>query len=91
MILEKLDELLDDFVYKKLWSSLTTKEKEIIHSMYSDEEKVGDICSRLNITSGTLSKYKESLAKKGIIYTSKYGYIQIALPRFNVVAKTYLI
>lgn len=91
LILEKLDELLDDFVYKKLWSSLTTKEKEIIHAMYSDEEKVKDICDRLSITSGTLSKYKESLNVKGILNTSKYGFLQIALPRFNIIAKTYLI
>ena len=91
VILEKLDELLDDFVYKKIWSSMTSKEREIMKAMYSDEEKVGDICDRLNMSNGTFSKYKEALTDKGLLISSKYGYIQIVLPRFLEVIKSYRI
>ena len=89
IILEKLDELLDDFVYKKLWSSLTSREKDIIHAMDCDEEKVGSISTQLGVSAGTLSKYKDSLIEQGIVESSRYGYIRITLPRFLEVTRNY--
>ena len=89
LILEKLDELLDDYVYKKIWASLTPKEREIVKAMHAEEEKVGTICERLNMSNGSFSRYKENLMDKGILYASGYGHVAPALPRFREVVKSY--
>ncbi len=90
-VLVQYDFLLDDYVYKKIWTSLTTKEREIVLAISSEEVKIGDICKSTGITSGTLSKYKDNLVIKGIIDNSKYGYVSLALPRFYEIAKYYRI
>ena len=90
-VLEEYDELLDDFVYKKIWSSLTQKEREIIKTVSEDEVKTGDICKRASINNSTLSRYRETLIRRGIIVAEKYGYISLALPRFYEITRTYKI
>ncbi len=90
-VLEKFDELLDDFVYRKIWTSLTSKEREIIKATTNGEEKVGEICKMIKMSGSTFSKYRESLRDKGLIDLSKYGYIQLTLPRFFEVARSYSI
>jgi hypothetical protein len=41
------------------------------------------------MTSGTFSKYRERLLYKGLIYSSERGAIELALPRFENLAKEY--
>ena len=88
-VLEEFDDLLDDFVYKKIWSALTQKEREIVNAIGETEAKTGEICKRLSMNSSTLSKYREGLIKKGIIEVPKYGVIALALPRFYEITRTY--
>ena len=56
-VLEEFDELLDDFVYKKIWSSLTTREREIVRAINTDEVKASEICVRTGISNSSLSQY----------------------------------
>ena len=67
-ILIKLDDLLDDFVYKKIWDGLTQKEKEIVSAMKDTEPVMSKtICERVKCSASTFSKYKERLEIKGIL------------------------
>nr|MCR5212691.1 transcriptional regulator [Lachnospiraceae bacterium] len=89
VVIEKYEELLDDFVYKKIWSSLTGKEREIVSAISDNEEKVGDICKRIKMSNGTFSKYKETLIAKGVLESRQYGSVSFALPRFHEVVRNY--
>ena len=89
VVIEKLDELLDDFVYRKIWSALTEKEREIIIAISGDAERVSAVCARASVSNSTFSKYREALLAKGLIGTEKYGYVSLALPRFFEVARHY--
>ncbi len=88
-ILLKLDDMLDDFVYKKIWASLSKQDKEVVLVITGEETKVSDICEKLGMTSSAFSKYRERLLKRGIIRATGHGYVTLALPRFEIVAKSY--
>ncbi len=88
-VLDEFDGLLDDFVYRKIWSSLSAKEKEIVRAVSEKEVKTGTVCERASIHSGSFSKYRDQLIFKGILTASRYGYVSLALPRFYEVVKNY--
>ncbi len=88
-ILDEFDMLLDDFVYKKIWSALTKKEKEILKQVKEEQVKTGEICKNISMSSSTFSRYRDDLMKKGILQCPEYGYVSMALPRFYEVVKNY--
>lgn len=88
-ILLKLDDMLDDFVYKKIWSSLSKQDKDVVLAIKKDETKVSEICKKTGMTSSIFSRYRDRLIKRGIIMSSGHGYVSLLLPRFEVVASTY--
>ncbi len=88
-VLEQFDELLDDFVYKKIWSSLSRREREILRSINGEEAKIAGISAQTGISSSSLSKYREKLIEKGLLSASRYGYVSLTLPRFNEVTGKY--
>ena len=88
--LDEFDDLLDDFVYKKLWTSMTKKEKDIVLAISEDKVKTGDICKRASVNNSTFSRYREGLIRKGIINTPEYGYVSLSLPRFYEIVKNYI-
>lgn len=88
-ILSKLDDMLDDFVYKKIWESLSGKEREILLCLPEKEIKVSEICTKLKMTSGVFSRYRDRLIKKGIIASTRHGYVELVLPRFSMIAALY--
>jgi hypothetical protein len=88
-ILLKLDDMLDDFVYKKIWSSLSKQDKDVVLAIKKDETKVSEICKKTGMTSSIFSRYRDRLIKRGIIMSSGHGYVSLLLPRFEIVATTY--
>ena len=88
-ILLKLDDLLDDFVYKKIWESLSSQDKRVLKAITEPKIRVKELCSKLSMSSATLSKYRERLAKRDLIDISEHGYISLALPRFADVIVSY--
>lgn len=88
-ILLKFDDLLDDFVYRKIWMGLSEQDKRVLLAITDSKIQVGEICSKLNMTNSTFSKYRERLLNRGIIHSPQHGYIEIILPRFNEVVKYY--
>ncbi len=89
-ILLKLDDMLDDFVYKKIWSSLSKQDKDVVLAIKKDETKVSEICKKTGMTSSIFSRYRDRLIKRGIIMSSGHGYVSLLLPRFEIVANTYV-
>ena len=90
-VLAEYDGLLDDFVYKKIWSTLTDKERKIIRAISTDDAKTGDVCKAVGINNSTFSSYREEMLSEGLIDTSKYGYVSLTLPRFYEITKNYRI
>ncbi len=87
-ILEKFDEILDDFAYRKIWESLSPTDKKIL-GYFSEKEKakVNDIRDALSMSSPTFSKYREKLLNRGLIVSKEYGTLELTLPRFGRFAK----
>ena len=88
-IIPLLDSMLDDFVYKKIWSTCSKRDKEIILAINSDRSSVSDICKKTGIKSTSFPRYKERLERKGLITSPEYGYISFTLPRFYEVVRNY--
>lgn len=89
-ILIKLDEMLDDYVYRKIWSTLSAQDKNVITAISDGSVKVKDLCEQLKMSSSTFSKYRDRLIKKGLLVSSSHGYVELALPRFGEISKTYI-
>lgn len=82
--LPEFDACLEEYVYEKIWSELSEKDREILMVMCTtNETKINKIREGDNITSGTFSVYRKRLIKKGIIYAPNYGYLDFILPRFR--------
>jgi len=88
-ILQELDSMLDDFVYKKIWENLSKQDKRVILGIgEADSIQVKELCKKIDMKSQSMSKYRERLMNKGLIYSPEYGELSITLPRFyNVVRK----
>lgn len=84
-IINEYDQYLEEFVYKKIWSELSEKDKELAIgiSKYQEPVKIRDIILTLGWNNSTMSLYKDRLKKKGILDTSTYGYVSFTLPRFE--------
>ena len=88
-ILLKFDDMLDDYVYKKIWSSLSATEQKIMGVIGNNSVKVKEICDKLGMQSSTFSRYRERLINKGLIVSDKHGYVSILLPRFSTITDFY--
>ncbi len=88
-IVLKLDDMLDDYVYRKIWESLSSLDRDVLRCMSENEIRGKDICDKIGMTAGTFSKYRDRLIKKGLITSTRHGYVTLVLPRFSVVIASY--
>ena len=88
-ILPKLDEMLDDFVYKKIWESLSENDRKVVAAVPDGGIKTKELSERLSMSSSVLSKYQDRLKKRGILRKSTYGVVELNLPRFASIAEKY--
>jgi len=90
-IVRKLDGMLEDFVYRKIWGGLTEFEKRVILAMPGDGNKIRikDLCERLEVKTTSFSKYRERLINKGVCVSPEYGFLAVALPRFQNIVCSY--
>ncbi len=88
-ILSKLDDLLDDFVYKKIWESLSDKDRQLVRAVGSRQASVSDITTQMSISQTSFPRYKERLIKKGILHVPGRGLVELSLPRFAEVIRFY--
>ena len=90
VILTRLDGMLDEFVYRKIWESLSGVEKKIVKAMGDNPVFVKDVCEKSGVNSSSFSKYRERLMYKGIIKPTQHGQVELLLPRFSSVARVYV-
>ncbi len=88
-ILSKFDDLLDDFVYKKIWEGLSEKDRELVRVIGTGVTSVSDICEKLQISNTSFPRYKERLLKKGVLSIAGRGLVELSLPRFAEVVELY--
>ena len=79
------DQYLSEYVYDKIWSELSDKDKTIIDkiSQSNDYVKTQQIREELEMSSSLFSVYRDKLIRKGLLDISKYGYLRLVLPRFS--------
>lgn len=83
-IMPEYDQYLQEYVYDKIWHELSDRDREVLHVLSGSESmRVKDILKELNVNSSQFSTYRDRLIKKGLIDTSRYGYMSIILPRFS--------
>lgn len=89
-VIRELDNLLDEYVYQKIWAGLSQQDRMILISM-PDEGAVRtkDVYEKIGMTLQSFSKYRERLINKGLIQTAGHGYIELTLPRFVSICSMY--
>ncbi len=83
-ILPEYDQYLEEYVYSKIWSEVSAKDREILVVMsQSGETRVKNLREKTGMTSELFSVYRERLKRKGVLDTRTYGEVSFALPRFS--------
>ena len=89
-ILVKYDDMLDGYVYHKVWEGLSEQDRKIVLSMEDEEEiAIKDLLKRISIPANSFTKYRSRLINKGVCLSPVRGYISLALPRFRTIAELY--
>lgn len=83
-VLPEYDTYLEEYVYEKIWSELSQKDKQVLQAMCTVKStKVEDIRKVMGMNSNNFTVYRSRLLKKGIIYVPEYGKLAFSLPRFG--------
>lgn len=84
---------LGEYVYEKIWSELSEKDREVVIAMIGMDKKirVKDLRDKLAVDSSKFSHYRDRLRRKGVVNLSDYGYISFSLPYFKeFIKKAYI-
>ena len=80
----EFDAYLEEYVYEKIWSELSAKDKDVVVAMSKCEgSKVEAIRKEASMDSNTFTVYRKRLLKKGIVVATSYGNLDFVLPRFG--------
>lgn len=83
-VLPDLRQYLDEYVYDKIWSELSPKDKSTLHAISEvPSGKIEDIRKKLNMESNEFNPYRKRLIDKGIISGEERGYVRFELPMFE--------
>ncbi len=83
-VIPEYEQYLEEYVYQKIWSELSDTDRKVLFGLDGAEEiKIKDLREKIDMSSSLFSTYRDRLDKKGLIDTSKYGYIGLLLPRFS--------
>lgn len=83
-ILDEYEHYLEDFVYEKLWSELSPKDKEILYGIaVSKDSQVKTIRQQLKMDTNSFNPYRKRLIKKGILNGAERGSLTFTLPAFE--------
>ena len=83
-VLPDLRLYLDEYVYDKIWSELSAKDKSVLQGISEvPSGKIEDIRKILNMDSNEFNPYRKRLIDKGIISGEDRGYVKFGLPMFE--------
>jgi DNA-binding MarR family transcriptional regulator len=77
---------LDNSFFKVRFERLTPKEKEYLYAlaqMGEGQHRSGDIASKLGVKTPRFATIRDSLMKKGMIYSPSYGDTEFTVPLFD--------
>ncbi len=91
MLIPEFDEIMEEYVYEKIWSELSSKDREVIMVIAKKGGKMRtkDIISETGLTSSSFSTYRRRLGRGGIVSTEEYGFCEICLPRFKEIVSSW--
>ena len=79
----KYDQYLEEYVYEKMYSELSTNDKKILKAFTSDDiNSVDNLLLKSKMKKNVFSVYRDRLIKRGIIESPEYGKLILKLPRF---------
>lgn len=83
-ILSEYEEYLSDYVYDKLWSELSPKDKTVILGIAKCESpRIKDIREYLHMETNEFNPYRKRLIKKGILSGNERGFVKFEIPLFK--------
>lgn len=84
-VLDKYDESLSHYVYKKIWSELSEKDKWYMTFIIQKEKMpTSELLEMTGQKKNEFSQYRARLTEKGLIDSSNWGMVAFTLPRFDV-------
>lgn len=88
VIMQGFDQQLEEYVYAKIWSSLSGLDRKFLtYISRKESSKVSDLLHDMNISNSLYSVYRKRLSEKGLINIEQRGYVSMVLPRFDVFVK----
>ncbi len=88
-VLAKVDDALSHYVYRKIWSELSEKDKwYMTYIIQKDEMPVSELLELTKQKKNEFSQYRARLRDKGLIEIPGHGVIRYKLPRFDVFVKS---
>lgn len=88
-VLARYDEALSHYVYKKIWSELSPKDKWFMTFIVRKERMAtSELLELTQQKKNEFSQYRARLRDKGLINVSDRGMIRYCLPRFDVFVKS---
>lgn len=83
-VISEYQQYLDDYVYDKIWSELSVKDKQLAHAIAQSESgKVLEIRQLLGVDTNSFNPYRKRLIRKGILNGDERGYVKFTLPMFK--------
>ena len=83
-ILDEYKQYLGDYVYEKIWLSLSPKDRQITAAIASSEKRnTAEIKELLGLKQNEFSPYRKRLIDKGIITSTGHGSFEFTLPFFD--------
>ncbi len=75
---------MDEYVYEKIWSELSPKDRTVLHAIADCRSGViMEIRAILNMETNEFNPYRKRLIDKGLINGEKRGYVKMVLPLFE--------
>lgn len=83
-LLPQYDALLEEYVYEKIWSESSARDKLVMKGIASTaSDEVRDIRATLGLASNEFTVYRSRLIRKGVVTAPEYGHVAFTLPRFR--------
>ena len=83
-ILPQYEQYLSEFVYDKLWSELSAKDKMVARGIAQvNSGKISEIRAILHMETNKFNPYRKRLIRKGLIDGETRGYVKFTLPFFE--------
>jgi len=87
--LNLFDQWMAEYVYEKDYSEISLVGQQILKIINEDKPvKISEIAKALDKDTKFVSAYRDQLIKEGVLFSPSYGYVQFALPRFDVFIHT---